>query len=57
MKRFFKLILLTFAGLVSVLGLSKKDKNNTEQDAIRLPEINEISVVEDYELAAFHNQA
>lgn len=57
MKRFFKFILLTFAGLVSVLGLSKRDKNNAEQDAIRLPEINEISVVEDYELAAYHNQA
>jgi hypothetical protein len=57
MKRFFKFILLAFAGLISFLGMSKKDKNNTEQDAIRLPEINEIAVVEDYELAAYHNQA
>ncbi len=49
--------MLAFAGLISFLGMSKKDKNNTEQDAIRLHEINEIAVVDDYELAAYHNQA
>jgi hypothetical protein len=57
MKKIFGFILLAFTGIVSVLGLSKKEKNNPEQDAIRFPEMNEVAIVEDYELAAYHNQA
>ena len=57
MKKIFRYLLLTVTGIVAMLGLSKKDKNNAAQDAVRLPEINEVSIVEDYELAAYHNQA
>lgn len=57
MKKIFSFILLAFTGIVSVLGLSKKEKINPEQDAIRFPEMNEVAIVEDYELAAYHNQA
>jgi hypothetical protein len=57
MKRLFKLLLLSLTSIISVFGLSKKYKNNTDQDAVRLPEMNEIAIVEDYEMAAYHNQA
>lgn len=57
MKKIFSFILLAFTGIVSVLGFSKKEKNNPEHDAIRFPEMNEVAIVEDYELAAYHNQA
>jgi hypothetical protein len=57
MKRIFNFIILAFTGIVSVFGLSKKEKNNPEQDAIRFPDMNEVAIVEDYELAAYHNQA
>ena len=57
MKKIFSFIILASTGIVSVLGLSKKEKNNPEQDAIRFPDMNEVAIVEDYELAAYHNQA
>ncbi|MEY2835852.1 MAG: hypothetical protein RLZZ557_1514 [Bacteroidota bacterium] len=57
MKKIFKLLILAFASLISLIGLSKKEKESLDQDAIRLPEMNESAIVEDYELAAYHNQA
>lgn len=57
MKKIFNFLLLSLAGMITLLGLSKKEKENAEQDAIRLPELNETAIVEDYEIAAYHNQA
>jgi hypothetical protein len=57
MKKIFKLFILAFTSLISLIGLSKKEKESLDQDAIRLPEMNESAIVEDYELAAYHNQA
>ncbi|MEO0000802.1 MAG: hypothetical protein RL766_848 [Bacteroidota bacterium] len=57
MKNIIKLLFLSLAGIITIFGLSKKEKNNAEQDAVRLPEFNESAIVEDYEIAAYHNQA
>jgi len=57
MKNIIKLLFLSLAGIITIFGLSKKEKNNAEQDAVRLPEFNESTIVEDYEMAAYHNQA
>ncbi len=57
MKKLIKLIFLSIAGFITIFGLSKKEKSNHERDAIRLPELNETTIVEDYEIAAYHNQA
>jgi hypothetical protein len=57
MKKIFKFIFLSLAGIITVFGLSKKEKSNAAHDAVRLPEFNESAIVEDYEIAAYHNQA
>ena len=57
MKKIFKFLFLSLAGIITILGLSKKEKSNAEHDAVRLPEFNESAIVEDYEIAAYHNQA
>jgi hypothetical protein len=57
MKKIIKLLFLSLAGIVTIFSISKKEKNNAEQDAVRLPEFNESAIVEDYEIAAYHNQA
>lgn len=57
MKKLIKLLFLSLAGIITIFGLSKKEKTNGERDAIRLPELNETAIVEDYEMAAYHNQA
>ncbi|MEN9882830.1 MAG: hypothetical protein RLZZ420_47 [Bacteroidota bacterium] len=57
MKKIIKLLFLSLAGIVTIFSFSKKEKNNAEQDAVRLPEFNESAIVEDYEIAAYHNQA
>jgi hypothetical protein len=57
MKKLMQLLILSLASLISFIGFSKKDKESLDQDAIRLPEMNESAIVEDYEMAAYHNQA
>ncbi|MFM1963442.1 MAG: hypothetical protein RLZZ172_2287 [Bacteroidota bacterium] len=57
MKKIIKLLFLSLAGIVTIFSFSKKEKTNAEQDAVRLPEFNESAIVEDYEIAAYHNQA
>ena len=57
MKKLIKLLFHSLAGIITIFGLSKKEKTNGERDAIRLPELNETAIVEDYEMAAYHNQA
>lgn len=58
MKTLFKKIILVFASVATLLGFSKKKQEiTTEKDAIRLTEFEQKDLVEDYEMAAYHNQA
>ena len=44
--------------MTTLLGISKrKEEQTAENDAIRLPEFQQQDIVEDYEMAAYHNQA
>jgi hypothetical protein len=58
MKTLFTKIILVFASVATLFGSSKKKEHAVfENDAIRLPEFQQNDLVEDYEIAAFHNQA
>jgi hypothetical protein len=43
--------------LVSLLKFGKKKTNSSLPDAIRFPAVMDQLIVEDYEVAAYHNQA
>jgi hypothetical protein len=58
MKTFITKIILVFASATTLFGFSKKkQESGTENDAIRLHEFQQTDLVEDYEMAAYHNQA
>ncbi len=58
MKTLFTKFILIFASVATLFGVSKrKEDRNIEKDAIKLPEIEQKDIVEDYEMAAYHNQA
>ncbi len=57
MQKFFKTILLTSTLLLAFFGVMKKKNDSKVSDAIRLPELDRKMIVEDFEIAAFHNQA
>lgn len=58
MKTLFTKFILIFASVTTLLGISKrKEEQTAENDAIRLPEFQQQDIVEDYEMAAYHNQA
>ncbi len=58
MKTLITKFILIFASVATLLGISKrKEEQTAENDAIRLPEFQQQDVVEDYEMAAYHNQA
>ena len=58
MKTLFTKFILIFASVATLLGVSKrKEDRNIEKDAIKLSEIEQKDIVEDYEMAAYHNQA
>lgn len=58
MKTLFTRFILIIASVASLLGMSKrKEDQAVENDAIRLPEFEQQDIVEDYEMAAYHNQA
>ncbi len=57
MQKIFKTILMASAFLFSFFGVMKKKNNSKLNDAIRLPELDRKMIVEDFEIAAFHNQA
>lgn len=58
MKTLFTKIIVLFASLATLLGFSKKkEAAEVEIDAIRMPEFEQKDLVEDYEMAAYHNQA
>ena len=58
MKTLFTKFILILASVATLFGVSKKKEDrNIENDAIKLPEFEQHDIVEDYEMAAYHNQA
>jgi hypothetical protein len=57
MQKIVKTILLTSTLLLAFFGVMKKKNDSKVSDAIRLPELDRKMIVEDFEIAAFHNQA
>jgi len=57
MKNIITKIVLVWAALASVLGASKKRDIESLNDAVRFPDMGKNAVVEDFEMAAYHNQA
>jgi hypothetical protein len=57
MKKIFRKFLLLWASVLALAGFSKKKEELPMNDAILLPERNNKMIVEDYEMAAYHNQA
>lgn len=57
MKNIITKIVLVWAALASLLGASKKRDTEVLNDAVRFPDMGKNAVVEDFEMAAYHNQA
>ena len=57
MKKILQKIVILWASIASLVGFQKKEREESLNDAIRFPDLNEKNVVEDYEMAAYHNQA
>lgn len=58
MKTLFTKILVVFASMATLFGFSKKKQDASfKNDAIRLQGFEQKDLVEDYEIAAYHNQA
>lgn len=58
MKTLFTKFILILASVTTLFGVSKKKEDrNIENDAIKLPGFEQQDIVEDYEIAAYHNQA
>jgi CRISPR/Cas system-associated endonuclease Cas3-HD len=57
MKYIITKIVLVWAALAAIVGISKKKENESLNDAVKFPDLGKTSVVEDFEMAAYHNQA
>jgi hypothetical protein len=57
MKYIITKIFLVWAALAAIVGISKKKENESFNDAVKFPDMGKTSVVEDFEMAAYHNQA
>jgi len=57
MKYILTKIVLVWAALAAIVGISKKRENESLNDAIKFPDMGKTAVVEDFEIAAYHNQA
>ena len=57
MKYIITKIVLVWATLTAFAGISKKRDNESMNDAVKFPDMGKTAVVEDYEMAAYHNQA
>jgi hypothetical protein len=57
MKNILTKIVLVWAALASVFGATKKRDTETLNDAVKLPGMGKNAVLEDFEIAAYHNQA
>ncbi|MFN5021015.1 MAG: hypothetical protein ACK5GP_05130 [bacterium] len=57
MKYIITKIVMVWAALAAIVGISKKRENDSMNDAVRFPDMGKTAVVEDFEMAAYHNQA
>ena len=57
MKYIITKIVLVWAALAAIVGISKKRENESLNDAVKFPDLGKNAVVEDFEMAAYHNQA
>ncbi len=57
MKYIITKIVLVWAALAAIVGISKKKENESLNAAVKFPDLGKTSVVEDFEMAAYHNQA
>jgi len=57
MKKILQKVIIVWASIAALIGFQKKEEKESFNDAIRFPDISEKNVVEDYEMAAYHNQA
>jgi CRISPR/Cas system-associated endonuclease Cas3-HD len=57
MKYTITKIVLVWAALAAIVGISKKRENESLNDAVKFPDMGKTAVVEDFEIAAYHNQA
>lgn len=57
MKKLIQKIVIIWASVAALVGFQKKEQKEELNDAIRFPDLSEKNVVEDYEMAAYHNQA
>ena len=58
MKTFITKIILVLASVATLLGFSKrKEDDSLKDDAISMREFQQKDIVEDFEMAAYHNQA
>ena len=57
MKYIITKIVMVWAALAAIVGISKKRENDSMNDAVRFPDMGKTAVVEDFEMAACHNQA
>lgn len=57
MKHIITKIVLVWAALTALIGNSKKRANESMNDAVKFPDMGKTAVVEDFEMAAYHNQA
>ena len=57
MKKILRKFVLLWASVMALAGFAKKKEETPLNDAILLPERNNQMIVEDFEMAAYHNQA
>jgi hypothetical protein len=57
MKSLFRKISSIWSSILQLVGLGRKQQGDSAADAIMLPHLSHNQMVEDYELAAYHNQA
>ena len=58
MKTLITKIILVLASVATLLGFSKrKEYDSPKDDAISMREFQQKDIVEDFEMAAYHNQA
>jgi hypothetical protein len=57
MKNLFHKISSVWSSLMQLIGLGTKQQPASTADAIMFPHLSNHEMVEDYELAAYHNQA
>ena len=57
MKYILTKIVLVWAALAAIVGISKKRENESLNDAVKFPDMGKTAFMEDFEMAAYHNQA